>query len=71
MPWGYTAKKDAASCESDGEKHTFYDPSVSEWGNPARVMPGHCALKQLGVQSYTLGTEPSKYQQENKSIEIP
>ncbi len=31
----------------------------------------YCALNKIGVQSETLGTEPSKYQQEKKSSEIP
>ena len=41
-----------------------FDPWVSEWGNPAGVMP--CRRK-----AQTRGSETSQYPEEKKSNEIP
>ena len=30
--------------KASGSRQTGFDPGVSEWGNPARAMPGHRAL---------------------------
>ncbi len=51
---------------SPGEPLAGFDPGISEWGNPARVMPCH-PRKRRG----TGGTETSKYPEEEKSTEIP
>ena len=53
-----------------GEGQTPFDPQVSEWGNPAGVMPGHPRLNQIGREKATRGTETSKYPEEQKSTEI-
>lgn len=57
----------AISC---GEWQTHLDPQVSEWGNPAGVMPCYPALNQIGAREATGGTETSKYPEEEKSTEI-
>ena len=57
----------AISC---GEGQTPFDPQVSEWGNPAGVMPCYPALNQIGARGATGGTETSKYPEEEKSTEI-
>ena len=36
--------KDAITCEKPREAVIGYDPWVSEWGNPARVMSGDGSL---------------------------
>ncbi len=53
-----------------GEGHTPFDPRVSEWGNPAGVMPGYPSLNKIGERGTTRGTETSKYPEEEKSNEI-
>ena len=53
-----------------GEWQTHLDPQVSEWGNPAGVMPCYPALNQIGARGATGGTETSKYPEEEKSTEI-
>ncbi len=40
MPRDELPKKDAIAAKRLGELHKSFDPSVSEWGNPIRVMPG-------------------------------
>ena len=44
---------------------------MSEWGNPAGVMPGQARLKQIGRVQGTRGTETSQYPEEKKAIAIP
>ena len=44
MPWGKVPMKDAIAAILSGELQTGFDPEVSEWGNPARVMPGHSLM---------------------------
>ena len=43
-----------------------YDPEISEWGNPAGVMPSHSRLNQIGRGEGTRGSETSKYPEEEK-----
>ena len=47
------------AAKSLGELHASCDPGVPEWGNPARVMPGHPPLNQIGGVEGTRGTETS------------
>ena len=53
-----------------GEGQTPFDPQVSEWGNPAGVMPCYPELNKIGSEEATRGTETSKYPEEQKSTEI-
>jgi len=48
-----------------------FDPWVSEWSNPVRVMPHHPALNPIGAGGDTGGSETSQYPEEKKSREIP
>ena len=48
-----------------------YDPEISEWGNPAGVMPSHSRLNQIGRAEGTRGSETSKYPEEKKENSIP
>ena len=50
------------AAKSLGELQASVDPGISEWGNPARVMP--CHPRKGGP---TRGTETSKYPEEEKS----
>ena len=54
------------AAKSDGEVLATGEPSISEWGNPTRVMPGD---SRMGEASQ--GTETSQYLEEKKSTEIP
>ena len=56
---------------SPGEWQTHLDPGISEWGNPAGVMPCYPRLNQIGRREATGGTETSKYPEEEKSTENP
>ena len=47
-----------------------YDPEISEWGNPAGVMPSHSRLNQIGRGEGTRGSETSKYPEEKKEKSI-
>ena len=47
-----------------------FDPEVSEWGNPAGVMPSHSRLNQIGRAEGTRGSETSKYPEEKKENSI-
>ena len=47
-----------------------YDPEISEWGNPAGVMPSHPRLNQIGRAEGTRGSETSKYPEEKKENSI-
>ena len=51
---------------SSGEAQTAFDPEISEWGNPAGVMPCYPRLNEIGREEATRGTETSKYLQEEK-----
>jgi hypothetical protein len=44
---------------------------MSEWGNPAGVMPGHPLAEYIGLGKRTEGTETSKYLEEEKTTVIP
>jgi hypothetical protein len=44
MPRDKLPMKDAQAAKRLGELHRSVDPSVSEWGNPARVMSGDSHL---------------------------
>ena len=50
--------------------HTTVNPEISEWGNPAGVMPSYHLLNKIGRLEATGGTETSKYPEEEKSTEI-
>ena len=50
--------------------HTTVNPRISEWGNPAGVMPSYPLLNKIGSEETTGGTETSKYPEEEKSTEI-
>jgi hypothetical protein len=54
------------AARSLGELQASVDPGMSEWGNPARVIPRHSFRGEP-----TQGTETSKYLEEEKSNEIP
>ena len=43
---------------------------MSEWGNPAGVMPSHSRLNQIGRAEGTRGSETSKYPEEKKENSI-
>ena len=47
-----------------------FDPELSEWGNPAGVMPSHPCLNQIGQEEGTRGSETSKYPEEKKENSI-
>ena len=48
-----------------------FDPEISEWGNPAGVMPSHRRMNQIVRQEGTRGSETSKYPEEKKENSIP
>lgn len=52
-------------------RQTGFDPSVSEWGNPAGVMSGYPLAEYIGLGRLTRGSETSQYPKEEKSNEIP
>ena len=43
---------------------------MSEWGNPAGVMPSHSRLNPIGRAEGTRGSETSKYPEEKKENSI-
>jgi hypothetical protein len=51
--------------------HLTFDPQISEWGNPHRIMPVHFLFESIEEKKTTWGTETSKYPEEKKSTEIP
>jgi hypothetical protein len=57
------------AARSAGELLASVEPAISEWGNPARVMPRDCSLKKRAEASP--GTETSQYREEQTSTEIP
>ena len=56
---------------SRGELHASFDPWISEWGNPAGVMPGHPVVEHMDRGKRTEGTETSKYLEEERTTVIP
>ena len=56
---------------ASGSRQTGFDPGISEWGNPARVMSGHPCAEYIGIWEQTRGSETSQYPKEQKSKEIP
>jgi hypothetical protein len=52
--------KDVASDEMLWGAAAGADPGVSEWGNPAGVMPGHSRLNQIGLGEVSQRTETSQ-----------
>ena len=65
MPWHQRPMKGAAELRKvPGSCGASCYPGIPEWGNPARVMPGHPPLNQIGGVEGTQGTETSKYLQE-------
>ena len=44
---------------------------MSEWGNPAGVMPSHLPAESIGWEKPTRGSEPSQYPEEEKATAIP
>jgi hypothetical protein len=44
---------------------------MSEWGNPAGVMPSHLLAESIGLEEPTRGSEPSQYPEEEKATAIP
>ena len=70
MPWGKVPMKDAIAAILSRELQTSDDLEVSEWGNPARVMPGHPLVNQIVSVEGTRGTETSKYPEEKKTYVI-
>ena len=56
---------------ASGSRQTGYDPGISEWGNPARVMSSHSLAEYIGLGKRTRGSETSQYPKEEKSREIP
>ena len=59
------------AAKSLGERHTRFDPRVSEWENPAGPIARHPPPERIGRREATRGTETSKYPEEEKSTEIP
>ena len=57
--------------KAPGSRQQGWDPGVSEWGNPAGVMPGHPGLNKIGPVEGTRGTETSQYPEEEKATAIP
>ena len=47
-----------------------FDPKISEWGNPHKVMLVYLLTEHIGFERITRGTETSKYPEEKKSTEI-
>ena len=52
--------------KAQGSSQTYFDPGMSEWGNPAEANLCHPLRRRL-----TQGTDTSKYLQERKSTETP
>ena len=58
------------AAKSLGEPQAGIDPRISEWGNPAGVMPGHRGMNKIVPTEGTRGTETSKYPEEKKENSI-
>ena len=54
-----------------GERHTRFDPGVSEWENPPGPTSWQPPPEHIRRGRATGGTETSKYPEEEKSNEIP
>ena len=50
-----------------GSCRPSFDPWISEWGNPAGVMPCHPGLNKIGPVEGTGGIETSQYPEERKA----
>ena len=71
MPRSRQTKKDVVSCDNPGvEANTRRSPGL-RMGQPECLDDIHPACEHITGGGYTLGSEPSKYQQEKKSSEIP
>jgi hypothetical protein len=46
--------------KAPGSRQRGFDPEVSEWGNPAGVMPGHPGLNPIGPEEGTARSETSQ-----------
>ena len=69
MPRFVWPKKDARRPrKSTRSSQVCFDPSVSEWSNPASLTRRDHSPCDMGV---SWGTEISKYPEEKKSKEIP
>ncbi len=69
MPWRQEPKKDVAGLrKASGSCQASFDPGMSEWGNPGRVMPPQLVHQDEWVSG---GTETSKYPEEEKSMRFP
>lgn len=51
--------KDAINCEKPREVVIDYDPWVSEWGNPVRVMSDDGNLNKIELHEVSRRTETS------------
>jgi len=58
------------AAKSFGEPPAGFDPEMSEWGNPAWVMPGDPPLNSIGGEEVSRGTETSQYPEERKSTRL-
>ncbi len=65
MPWLSEAKKDVVSC--DKSRGSAHSDLIREFPNGAT----HHAEGVIHESEQTLGTETSKYQEEEKTIVIP
>jgi len=52
---------------SSGEPLAGYDPEISEWGNPSRVIARHRRVNQIARRGDTGGSETSQYPEEKKT----
>ncbi len=57
--------------KASGRSLTFYDPGMSEWGNPAEVRLCHQRNEYIVSLKRTQGSETSQYLKERKSNESP
>src|SRR4249920_2468294 len=48
------------AAKSSGESRADFDPEMSEWGNPAGVVPSHSRLNQIGREEVSQRTETSQ-----------
>jgi hypothetical protein len=52
---------------SFGEPLAGYDPEISEWGNPSRLIAGHRRVNPIARRGDTGGSETSEYPEEKKT----
>ena len=52
---------------SFGEPLAGYDPKISEWGNPSRLMAGHRRVNKIARRRHTGRSETSQYLEEKKT----